>query len=466
MEHFLTEDFLLNNKTAKKLYHNYAAVMPIIDYHSHLPPDEIANDRHFSNLTNIWLDGDHYKWRAMRTLGIDEKYITGDANDRKKFDKWAYTVPYTVRNPLYHWSHLELKNYFGINDLINPDNAENIYNKCNEQLQKPGFSAKSLLRKMKVKVVCTTDNPTDTLSFHKKIQSDNFEIKVLPTFRPDNAFSFQIPKSYNEYLNKLEEIADTKISELDDLIAALENRVDYFHQMGCRLSDHGLESFPDRSLTKSELDMAFSLIRSGKPVSELQSGNLRSYILLQLGRMYHKKGWVQQFHLGALRDANTRMFKKFGAAAGFDSVGDFRQSINLADFLNELDKTNQLAKTILYNLNPSDNAVMATMAGNFNDGSEKGKVQFGTAWWFLDQKKGMEEQIDTLSNMGLLSCFVGMLTDSRSFLSYPRHEYFRRILCNLIGSDVENGELPNDTEWLGKIVSDICYNNAKNYFGF
>lgn len=466
MEHFLTEDFLLNNKTAKKLYHDYAAGMPIIDYHSHLPPDEIANDRNFSNLTNIWLDGDHYKWRAMRTLGIDEEYITGDANDREKFDKWAYTVPYTVRNPLYHWSHLELKKYFGINDLINPDNAENIFNKCNEQLQKPDFSAKSLLRKMKVKVVCTTDDPTDTLSFHKQIQDQNFEIIVLPTFRPDNAFSFQNPKSYNEYLNKLEEIADTEISELDDLIAALENRIGYFHQLGCRLSDHGLESFPDRSLTKSELDMAFSLIRSGKPISKLQSGNLRSFILLQLGRMYHKNGWVQQFHLGALRDASTRMFRKFGTATGFDSIGDFQQSIHLADFLNELDKTDQLAKTILYNLNPSDNAVMATMAGNFNDGSEKGKIQFGTAWWFLDQKKGMEEQIDTLSNMGLLSCFVGMLTDSRSFLSYPRHEYFRRILCNLIGTDVENGELPNDTEWLGKIVCDVCYNNAEGYFEF
>lgn len=466
MEKFLSDDFLLHNGTAKKLYHDYAASMPIIDYHSHLPPADIAEDKQFSSITSIWLDGDHYKWRAMRTLGINEEYITGKAADDEKFRKWAYTVPYTVRNPLYHWSHMELKNYFNIKDLIKPDNADSIFDRCNEQLRNPEFSAKSLLKRMKVKIVCTTDDPADTLSYHRQIKSQNFDIRILPTFRPDKSCSFDDPESYNRYLDRLERSVGFKIITLDDLINGLEDRISFFHKMGCRLADHGLESMADEIPGSSNPEELFSRIRDRKPLSTAHSKSLKTYILLQLGYLYHQKGWTQQFHLGALRNPNTRMFNKHGEASGFDSIGDFFQARSLAAFLDELDKTEQLPKTILYNLNPADNALMATMAGNFNDGSEKGKVQFGTAWWFLDQKDGMEEQLNILSNMGLLSCFVGMLTDSRSFLSYPRHEYFRRILCNLIGSDVENGELPCDVEWLGKVVEDICYNNAENYFNF
>lgn len=466
MAPFLSEDFLLQTPTAKKLYHDYAADLPVIDFHSHLPPVEIAEDRRFTNITNIWLDGDHYKWRAMRILGIDEKYITGEAGDLEKFKKWGSTVPYTIRNPLYHWTHLELKNYFGFADLLNADNAEDVYHLCNQQLSEDEFSAKNLLKKMKVEVVCTTDDPSHLLSSHQKIKQQNFETRVLPTFRPDPAYEFHDPDTYNSYLDKLGETAGEEIRSLEDLMRVLEKRIDFFHQMGCRLSDHGLNNIEYNPSTPSQLESYFSIIRDGGKLDENQMQCLQYHILRNLGLMYHKKGWVQQFHLGALRNANTRMFNQLGPNTGFDSIGDYSQSLALAKFLDELDKTDQLAKTILYNLNPSDNAIMATMTGNFNDGSERGKIQFGTAWWFLDQKDGMEAQMNILSNMSLLSCFVGMLTDSRSFLSYPRHEYFRRILCNLIGTDVEKGELPNDPDWLGKIVSDICYHNAKNYFSF
>ncbi|MFH5883469.1 glucuronate isomerase [Halalkalibaculum sp. DA3122] len=467
MGKFLTEDFLLHSEEARELYHNYASDMPIIDYHSHLPPAEISEDRNFDTLTSIWLDGDHYKWRAMRTLGIDEQYITGNAADREKFRKWAYAVPYTMRNPLYHWTHMELKNYFGIETLLNTDTADDIYTTANEQLRQPNFSARSLLKRMNVEVVCTTDDPVDTLDHHQALRDSDFEITVLPAFRPDAAFNFDDPASYNSYIDELQEASNIEISSLNSLLEALGQRVDYFHQHGCRLSDHGLQRMYYRPVSPEQLNRYYSRIRNQrKELSEEQKQALISHILLQLGRMYNEHGWVQQFHLGALRNANERMYNKMGPAVGFDSIGDFQQSRALANFLNELDKNRELSKTILYNLNPADNEVMATMTGNFNDGSVRGKIQYGSAWWFLDQKDGMEEQMNILSNMGLLSCFIGMLTDSRSFLSFPRHEYFRRILCNLIGNDVANGELPDDIEWLGKIVSDICYYNAREYFDF
>lgn len=466
MASFLSENFLLETETAGKLYHEHAAPQPIIDYHCHLPPAEITADKNFDNLTKIWLDGDHYKWRSMRTLGIDEKYITGDAPDKQKFLKWAETVPYTIRNPLYHWTHMELRNYFGIEKLLAPDTAEEIYNQCTEKLQEESFSTQSLIRKNNVETICTTDDPVDSLEHHKQIRQQSFETTVLPAFRPDKAYSFDDVEAYNAYIDELAKVSDVTISTLDNLLETLEKRIDYFHQQGCRLADHGLEKIYYTEATAEELKDAFTQIRSGKSLSSSQQKSLSYYILLELGKMYESKDWVQQYHLGALRNTNERMLRKLGPATGFDSIGDFSQSQTLARLLNELDSTDQLAKTILYNLNPSDNEVMATIIGNFNDGSVKGKMQYGSAWWFLDQKDGMETQMNTLSNMGLLSCFVGMLTDSRSFLSYPRHEYFRRILCNLIGNDVEKGLLPADHAWLGKVVSDICYNNAKEYFNF
>jgi glucuronate isomerase len=466
MKNFLSDDFLLHSETAKRLFFDHAENMPIIDYHSHLPPSEIAEDKQFQNITDIWLKGDHYKWRAMRTLGIDERFITGDSSDREKFDKWSYAIPYTVRNPLYHWSHMELKNYFGIKKLLNPESSDEIYSVCNDFLKQPDFRAKQLLMKMKVEVVCTTDDPVHSLAAHREIQNQKFETRVLPTFRPDQSYAFESPETYNQYIDKLVRVSGRNIETLGDLLDALENRVDYFHQNGCRLSDHGLKRLPSAGNGVINPETCFQSIRNSKTLTDEEADRLQFEILIHLGKLYNKYGWVQQFHLGAMRNPNTRMYNQFGEAAGFDSIGDYSQGENLAKFLNELDKTDQLPKTILYNLNPSDNAIMATMAGNFNDGSIKGKVQFGTAWWFLDQKDGMEDQMNILSNMGLLSCFAGMLTDSRSFLSYPRHEYFRRILCNLIGKDIENGELPADHNWFGKIVRDICYHNAKDYFDF
>ncbi len=466
MKSFLSEDFLLHSDTAKRLFFDHAEKMPIIDYHSHLPPSEIAEDKQFQNITDIWLKGDHYKWRAMRTLGIDERFITGESSDREKFDKWSYAIPYTVRNPLYHWSHMELKNYFGIIKLLRPETSDEIYSECNEYLKQPDFTAKQLLQRMDVRVVCTTDDPVDSLSDHERIKNQEFGIKVLPTFRPDSVYSFDHPESYNSYIDKLEEVTDNKINSLDSLLNTLEKRIDFFHHLGCRLSDHGLKRMTSIGNGNINPETTFKLIRNGRTLTNEEAERLQFELLIQLGKLYDRYGWVQQFHLGAMRNPNSRMFHQFGEAAGFDSIGDYSQGVNLANFLNELDKTNQLPKTILYNLNPSDNALVATMAGNFNDGSVKGKVQFGTAWWFLDQKDGMEDQMNILSNMGLLSCFVGMLTDSRSFLSYPRHEYFRRILCNLIGNDIENGELPGDIDWFGKIVKDICYHNAREYFDF
>jgi glucuronate isomerase len=403
----------------------------------------------------------------MRTLGINEKYITGSASDNDKFNQWAFTVPYTVRNPLYHWTHLELKRYFDITELLTPETSTSVYKTCSDKLNTTEYRTQQLLNKMNVEVVCTTDDPIDSLEYHTKIKEDKVSPIILPTFRPDKAYACENPQAFVEYIQKLSDVSNLKITGFSDLIQALEKRIEYFHAKGCRLSDHGLEQlyFPE-SNTSFNADTLFKKLTAKTSLDKNELKYFKYSVLIELGRLYHKKGWVQQYHLGALRGTNARMLHVLGPDTGFDSIGDFEQSVNLSKFLNELDSTNQLTKTILYNLNPRDNEVLATMIGNFNDGSVKGKIQFGSAWWFLDQKDGMEKQINALSNMGLLSCFVGMLTDSRSFLSYPRHEYFRRILCNLIGKDVENGELPADEKWLGKIVSDVCYHNAKAYFNF
>lgn len=466
-KYFLTEDFLLQNDFSKTLYNQYAKDLPIIDYHCHLPPQEIALNRQFSNITKIWLEGDHYKWRAMRTLGIDEKYITGNGSDEEKFKKWAETVPYTMRNPLYHWTHLELKRYFGIEKHLTPETATEVYNTCTELLNKPEYATRSLLKKMKVEVIGTTDDPADSLEYHQKIKKDNIGINVAPTFRPDKAYAIENSETYLQYLEKLGSASGITIKSFDTLLEALKNRIDFFELQGCKLSDHGLEHlyYPEDKASFTA-DSIFKKIVKKENLSTAEVQFYKYAVLIELGKLYHSKGWTQQFHIGALRNTNERMLRVLGPDTGFDSIGDFQQSRTLAKFLNELDNSNQLAKTIIYNLNPADNEVIGTMIGNFNDGSTKGKIQFGSAWWFLDQKDGMEKQINALSNMGLLSCFVGMLTDSRSFLSYPRHEYFRRILCNMIGKDVANGELPWDEAWLGKIVSDVCYYNARNYFGF
>ncbi len=462
---FLHEHFLLENKPGQILYHEYAKDQPIIDYHCHLPPDEIANDRRFENLTKIWLYGDHYKWRAMRTLGIPEKYVTGKASDEEKFEKWAETVPFTIRNPLYHWTHLELRRYFDIETLLKPETSEDIYKACNQKLNSPEYSTRNLLQKMNVKVVCTTDDPVDDLHFHQQVKQEGFEIKMYPTFRPDNAILIE-KEGFLEYIQKLGDASDMEINSFDGLLEALQNRVNYFHLKGCRLSDHGLSQVFAENYTHSEIDSILKKRLEGKTLSINEIKQFQSAILQHLGKMYHEKNWVMQLHLGALRSNNSRMLRLLGPDTGYDSIGDFEQAVSLSRFLDSLDKNDQLPKTILYNLNPRDNEVLATMAGNFNDGSVKGKMQFGSGWWFLDQKNGMEKQLNALSNMGLLSCFVGMLTDSRSFMSFPRHEYFRRILCNLIGRDIENGELPNDMNWIGGIVQDICFRNAERYFGF
>jgi len=462
---FMSEDFLLQTKTARTLYHEYAGNMPIYDYHCHLPADKIAKDHQFDNLTQIWLYGDHYKWRAMRANGIPEKYITGDASDYEKFEKWSQTVPYTIRNPLYHWTHMELKNFFGIKDkLLGPDTAKEIYNICSEMLRTPRFSVRNIMRKMNVKLICTTEGPLDTLEHHKKIQEDGFEIKVHAAFRPDKGLTVEDLPALNVFIDKLEGICDTEITSFASYISAIRKRHDYFHKNGCRLADYGLETTYAEDYTESEIKNIFNKIRSGKDLDNSERLKFKSAMMIEFVRMDAESGWVMQLHLGALRNTNTRMFETLGPDCGFDSIGDFEIAAPLAKFLDRLALNNKLPKTILYNLNPKDNELIAAMVGSFQDGSILGRLQYGPAWWFLDQKDGIEKQINALSNMGLLSRFIGMTTDSRSFLSYSRHEYFRRILCRLIGSDVEEGLLPNDLALLGKIVEDICFNNAKNYF--
>ncbi len=465
MKAFMDSNFMLQNKTAEKLYHDYAAKMPIIDYHSHLPVNEIAEEKKVENLSQIWLNGDHYKWRAMRTNGVDERYCTGDASDWEKFQKWAETVPHTMRNPLYHWTHMELKTPFGINKVLNADSAKDIYDETSKQLQEK-WSVKNIIEELHVKVICSTDDPVDSLAHHIAVKKQGFSTRVLPTWRPDKAMAVENTQAYNTYVNKLSEAASMEINSYDDLLEALKKRHDFFHAQGCRISDHGLETIYAEDYTENKLKQIFEQVRSGKSVSYKEVLQFKSAMLYEFALMDHAKGWAQQFHCGAMRNNNDRMFNKLGPDTGFDSIGDYPVGTAMSKFFNKLDRSDQLAKTIIYNLNPADNALYATMTGNYQDGTIPGKMQWGSGWWFLDQKYGMIDQINTLSMLGLLSRFVGMLTDSRSFLSFPRHDYFRRILCNIIGSDVENGELPGDMGFLGEMVEDISYNNAKNYFQF
>lgn len=463
---FMDENFLLNSDAAERLYHDYAKDMPIIDYHCHLPPAQIAADTRFENITQAWLYGDHYKWRAMRTNGVPESYCTGNNTDWEKFEKWAATVPYTLRNPLHHWTHLELQRYFGINDILNPASARQIYDSCNELLQTPEYSVQNLLRSRKVSLICTTDDPADNLEYHRQLKQDGFEIPVIPAFRPDQAMNVDVPEVYNRYLQKLEQAANCNINTYEDLLQTLKSRHDVFAAHGCKVSDHGIEEIYADDFLEKDIRQIFLKIRGGQSLTYTEIRQFKSALLLELALMDWKAGWVQQYHLGALRNNNSRMLRQLGPDTGWDSIGDFSQARALAKFLDKLDSQDKLAKTIIYNLNPADNELMATMTGNFNDGSIAGKVQFGAAWWFLDQKDGMTRQMNALSNMGLISRFVGMLTDSRSFLSYPRHEYFRRLLCDLFGEDIERGEIPDDMEAVGKMVQDICYGNAQSYFGW
>ncbi len=466
MKAFMDKDFLLHTETAKELYHNHAAKMPIFDYHCHINPQQIADDVQFENITQIWLYGDHYKWRGMRTNGVDEKYCTGDATDWEKFEKWAETVPYTLRNPLFHWTHLELKKFFGIDKILSPETAKEIWDECNAKLQTPEYSVRGIIRMANVHTICTTDDPIDSLEHHQKIKADGFEVAVLPAWRPDKAMAVENVKTYNEYLDNLSYAADKKIDSFLSLIGALNNRHQFFHDNGCRLSDHGLETAIAEDYSKAEIENIFVKIRGGAELSSTEILKFKSAMLYEFGIMDHSRGWTQQFHIGAIRNNSTRLFNKLGADVGLDSIGDFEIAKPLSKLLDRLDMNNKLAKTVLYNLNPRDNELIGTMIGNFQDGSVPGKMQFGSGWWFLDQKDGMTKQINALSNLGLLSRFVGMLTDSRSFLSYTRHEYFRRTLCNILGNDIENGEIPNDMELVGKMVENISFNNAKEYFNF
>ncbi|HEY4198150.1 MAG TPA: glucuronate isomerase [Mucilaginibacter sp.] len=466
MKAFLDDNFLLQGKTAQRLYHDYAAALPIIDYHCHLPPDQIAGNINFKNLTQAWLYGDHYKWRAMRANGVNEEYVTGSRSDEEKFMQWAATVPYTLRNPLYHWTHLELRRYFNIDQLLSPSTAKDIYDQCTAKLQTPEFAVRNMVAKMNVEVVCTTDDPLDSLEHHQQLKTDGYAVKVLPAFRPDKAMNPDDTIAFNQYIDQLGKITDADIQDFDAYLAALKKRHDYFAANGCQVSDHGLEHVYAEDYREEEIAAIFKKIRHNYALMPMEILKFKSAMLVHFALLDHEKGWVQQYHLGALRNNNTRAFKTLGPDTGWDSIGDFSQARALSRFLNKLDSENKLAKTIIYNLNPADNEIIAAMTGNFNDGSVAGKIQFGSAWWFLDQKDGMTKQLNTLSNIGLLSRMVGMLTDSRSFLSYPRHEYFRRLVCNLFGEDIDNGELPGDLEWTGKIIQDICYYNAKNYFHF
>jgi glucuronate isomerase len=459
------DDFLLTTKQARELYHRYAKAEPIYDYHCHLPPDLIASNHQFADLQELWLGGDHYKWRAMRTNGANERFCTGDATPREKFQAWAETVPHTLRNPLYHWTHLELKAYFGVTELLDGKSADRVWKKANALL--PKRRVHDLVNMSKVAVICTTDDPADSLVHHEAIAKNPGKLKarVYPAFRPDKALAVGNPTAYNAWLNKLAATAGVTIAKFDDLLAALKKRHDDFHAIGCRVSDHGLESALSDSCTHAQAKMVFDAVRSGRGASPEDAVRFGSYLMLEIGKWNAARGWVLQLHLGALRNNNARLLGKLGPDTGFDSIGDFPQAVALSRYLNALDSTDQLPRTIIYNNNPADNYVYGTMIGNFQDGSIPGKVQFGSGWWFLDQKQGMEWQINALSNLGLLSRFVGMITDSRSFVSYPRHEYFRRTLCNLLGGDMARGEIPNDLKLVGGMVKNICFGNARDYFG-
>ena len=466
MPAFVADDFLLGCDTARSLYENYAAAQPIIDYHCHVPAAEIANNKRFRDLTEIWLEGDHYKWRAMRANGVEERYCTGNVDPYEKFLAWARTVPYTLRNPLYHWTHLELLRYFGVTELLNERMAPAIWERANAQLTAGDLTAQGILRKFDVRVVCTTDDPTDSLEHHRSIAAQMLPTRVLPAFRPDKAFRIENPAEFNVWVGQLESAANTDIRSVAGLLDALRKRHDVFHEHGCRTSDHGLDTCPADFCSDAEAGAIFDKVRAGHSVTAEESLRFASYVLLYTAHLDAEKGWVKQLHLGALRNANPNGMRKLGRDTGFDSIGDWNQASSLARFLGRLAEENALPKMVLYNLNPADNYIFATMAGNFQDGSVAGKIQFGSGWWFLDQKEGIEWQLNALSNCGLLSRFVGMLTDSRSFMSYPRHEYFRRVLCNLLGSEIEAGLLPDDEQLVGRMVKAICYSNAESYFAF
>ena len=462
---FIHEDFLLGTKTARRLYHQYAEAEPIFDYHCHIPPKDIAENRQFKNLFEIWLEGDHYKWRAMRSNGVAEKFCTGNATPQEKFNAWAETVPNTLRNPLYHWTHLELKRYFGISDLLSPNTAAKIWKQANAKLATPAYTTQGLLKKMHVKVVCTTDDPVDDLGYHRSFAKQGHPTKMLPAFRPDKALTVNQPAAFNRWVEQLAAAANADINNFSAFLAALEKRHEFFHSQGCRLSDHGMNHCFADFCTEAVAAAIFDKARKGEVVSPAEHTQFASYLMLFFGHLDAKRGWTKQLHLGALRNNNIRLLTQLGPDTGFDSIGDFPQASTLAAYLNQLDSENRLPKTVIYNLNPADNYVFATMCGNFGDGSIAGKLQFGSGWWFLDQKEAMEWQMNALSQLGLLSRFVGMLTDSRSFLSYVRHEYFRRILCNLIGHDVEAGLIPADAGALGELIENICYKNAAGFFG-
>jgi glucuronate isomerase len=467
MEKFMDSDFVLETPTARDLYHGHAASLPIIDYHCHLDPAMIARDHRFAGLGEAWLAGDHYKWRAMRTNGVDERFITGPASDWEKFERWAATVPYTMRNPLYHWTHLELRTAFGIDKLLSPATAREIYDECSAKLRTPEYSTRGLMRRYKVEVVCTTDDPADSLEHHIALREEGFEIRVLPTWRPDRAMAVEDPAAWRAYVERLSDVSGVSISTFADLLDALGRRHDFFAEQGCRLSDHGTDVFYADDFTDGEIEAIFNKVYGGRALSAEETGKFKSAMMHHGALMDHAKGWVQQFHYGPMRNNNTRMMRRVGPDAGFDSIGDGDTGRAMSRFLDRLDAADRLAKTIIYNLNPRDNYLVGTMIGNFQQGPAAGKIQFGSGWWFLDQREGMEAQLGALSNLGLLSRFVGMLTDSRSFLSYPRHEYFRRIVCNLLGGDVERGLLPaSELDFIGRMVEDISYRNAKSYFGF
>ena len=462
---FMGHDFLLENETAKKLYHDYAAAMPIFDYHCHLSPREIAENKQYRNITEIWLGGDHYKWRALRSNGVPERYITGDAPDKEKFLKWAETMPACIGNPLYHWTHLELRRFFGIDKLLGPDTAEEIWEECNQLLQREEFRARNLIRRSNVKALCTTDDPTDSLEYHRTLAQDpNFGVRVLPAFRPDKSFNID-KEGFADWLAKLGKTTGKDIRSFAALQDALMQRIEYFHEVGCRVSDHALDPPVYREASDAEADAVLKKALAGETLSETEIQKYKGRVMLFLGQQYARLGWVMQLHIGTIRSINRRMLRQIGPDTGFDTIADYTYAEALARYLNALDETDQLPKTILYCLNPRDNELLGTIIGCFQGGGVPGKLQFGSGWWFNDQKDGMIRQLTALANLGLLSRFVGMLTDSRSFLSYTRHEYFRRILCNLLGEWVENAEAPDDMKLLGKMVQDICFNNAKEYLG-
>ncbi|MGB8455401.1 MAG: glucuronate isomerase [Anaerocolumna sp.] len=466
MKEFLDKDFLLTTGTAKTLYHDYAAKMPVIDYHCHINPKEIAENISFDNITQVWLGGDHYKWRLMRANGIEEKYITGEATDRDKFQKWAETLPKAIGNPLYHWSHLELQRYFGYHGVLNPDTAEEVWNLCNDKLRDPSMSVQNIIKQSNVEIICTTDDPVDSLEWHKLIkEDDSFNVKVLPAFRPDKAMNIEKPE-FCDYITKLSEVSQVSVTDFASLCDALANRIQYFDSVGCKISDHALEYIMYQPAGTEEIEAVFTKRMNGTIPDELEQQKFRTAFMLFAGKQYNKYNWTMQLHYGTKRNNNSSQFEKLGPDTGYDCINSYSSSAQMSDFLNALNKTGELPKTILYSLNPNDNAAINTVIGCFQDSRAIGKLQHGSAWWFNDHKMGMTDQMTALANVGLLSNFIGMLTDSRSFISYTRHEYFRRILCDMLGKWVENGEYPRDMEYLGQMVKDISYYNSKRYFEF